>query len=760
MFRHSFRLFALTIAFTATATAALAAPARGFDSAALRRLEGPLAENGRVRIENVPLVDDRLETLVLERFDVLAPNATIEVFDREGKATRVEPQAMRQFRGHVEGDPASVVFITMGKEVGGLIVTREHKFTLSSAKAVRGAVRAERANEETSEHSDVAIEEVPLEDDFAVGTGFVCGVEGAPVHALKGMVPQSLAMNVAADAYTWPTASAVTVLNMAIESDSALYANFGNNAASVETFLRNLLAAASTIYHRDLRTDLRISYLGIRTNSDPWSVNPGQTGSWNGKTVGYSTTHALLEYGDYWHNTPPTTNKRSAAMLVSGQSQLAGVAWIETACDTEFYANAAQGYPDPYAGHYGGPFAYCGGVGVYSSERVVPDPNALANFATPSNYWPLMEVAHELGHNVQSDHTHCTQLSVADQATYGRQFVDSCNASQGGCYSGVTSLPLDGAGGRGTIMSYCHLIAGASGSRFTFGQPGEASHLITDLMRAHLDAVTPTGLSAITAPTTLATGANGNASVTNNGALNYAWSITNGTINSGANTASINFTATANPVTLTVVATNTNTGCGVSDSKTVSVTSATAPAAPANLVATTNGATSIVVAWSSVSGATSYELYRSTGGAYSYLATTTNPLYTDNAAATNTAYRYYARALNGTTPGPFSPSDFAVAIAFTDASLVNVHAKAQHINELRTGANALRALAGLGAYSFTGTITSGTQITTTHITQLRTAIDQARTAIGGVGLVGYETLTAGSTKIKAQHILDLRVGLQ
>lgn len=753
MIRRQFRVLLVTVATLLATNAAFARAARGIDAATFDRLNAPLREKSQIRIPNVPLADERPETLVLEPFDVLAPNAVIEVFDANGKPARVVPQTMRQFRGHVEGDPSSLVFITMsdGRKVGGLIITRERKFTL-----------ARRVQDQAGINDEIDINEVPLDDEYDLGTGYTCDVEGTPIAPVRGLVPESLVAGgkVASEAYSWPTETAVTVLNMVVESDSALYANFGNNATAVETFLRNLIAATSTIYHRDLRTDLRISYLGIRTTTDPWNVNPGTSGTWNAASTTYSSTHALLEYGDYWHNSAPTAlNNRSHAMLVSGQSQMAGVAWIQTACGGEFALGS--NYGEPYVGHYGGPYAYCGGVGIGSGDRTVPNPDALANFATPSNYWPLMEVAHELGHSVQSKHTHCTTLSIADQGTYGRSFVDNCNASGSGCYTGTTSLPLDGAGGRGTLMSYCHLIAGASGSRFTFGQPGEASHTIVDLMRARLDAITPTGLSAITAPASLASGASGNASVTNNATLLYSWTIENGSITGGQGTSAITFTATTNPVTLTVMAKN-GSGCAVSDTKSVAVTaSSTPPAAPGALIADRAGATTINVAWSSVSGATGYELWRKdAGGSYAKIADTTNPLYTDT-VTTNTAHSYEARAINsdGIT-GAFSPADIAVAYPITDAALVNIVVKAAHINELRSAANALRALAGLGSYSFTDTITTGLQIRANHVLQLRTAIDEARTAIGGLGLVGYQTITPGTTKVRALDITDLRAGLQ
>src|SRR6185295_14702088 len=87
---------------------------------------------------------------------------------------------------------------------------------------------------------------------------------------------------------------------------------------------------------------------------------------------------------------------------------------------------------------------------------------------------------------------------------------------------------------------------------------------------------------------------------------------------------------------------------------------AAAPAAPANLLATPGNA-KVTGTWNAVTGATSYNVYRSLtqGGPYgSPLATgQTAATDTDNAVSNDTTYYYVAAAVDGTGEGSRSAED-------------------------------------------------------------------------------------------------------
>lgn len=611
--KPSFFLFFLLF----SATSAFAGMESRVDADTLRALSRPVKAGARLRLERVP-IGDETATLDLERFEVWAPNAEIVVDHGDGTREHIQPPPMQYFRGSVAGDPDSMVFLSVRSDgaTDGLIIANERRY----------AMRSRAAN-------DVFTEEVGFTDDIPGAGGFTCDLDQAPILSLKGGVP-TVRTDSLRDVATEGTLSGTGswTLNLAVETDNELYVDMGSNAGTLTTFVTNVVGAASTIYKRDLSTDLVIAYLRVQTSAaDPWNVVPGAAGTWNGNPVTYSTLHALEELGDVWHNTPPSTVRHSSVVFLSGKNQTAGVAWVGTSCTGDF----------PYDGsHFGGAYAY---MGLGNPSTSVPDPNATNNgiqYGLGSNYWPVLALAHELGHNVNGPHTHCMALTAQDKSTYNvtRNYIDECYAGQGGCFAGATSVPAE----KGTVMSYCHLL-GSSNSRYLFGKAGEVSELMSNRIKNYINSMTPNS-PAINAPASVGPGGSGNASI--NGPVAgyiYDWTITNGTINGATQGTSISFTASANPVTIRARATNTS-GCAASDSVNVTMNTCQAPAITSITPSTTITAGFSIDLSATATGTApiTYQWYIGTPGNTSNPAPAGNPV--SVAPGVNTTY--WVRATN------------------------------------------------------------------------------------------------------------------
>lgn len=197
----------------------------------------------------------------------------------------------------------------------------------------------------------------------------------------------------------------------------------------------------------------------------------------------------------------------------------------------------------------------------------------------------------------------------------------------------------------------------------------------------------------------------------------------------------------------------------VEAARTVYTATATAPPAPLDLAATAHSTTRIDLVWGTSSGATSYEVERSTSGptGFTRIATVTTNSYSDTSVSGGRSYIYRVRAVSSGGSSAYSNIDHATTIFFTDDPLVPgvTVVKAIHLTELRTAVNAVRAAAGLAAYAWTDSSPTGVPIKAIHINELRTAITQALTAIGKGTAFTDPTLTAGMP-IKAVHFQELR----
>ncbi len=190
---------------------------------------------------------------------------------------------------------------------------------------------------------------------------------------------------------------------LAIETDDQLFARFGD-APALTSYVTQLIATVSDQYFIDVQTTLTIAYLGVHTDgSDPWTAQDSSG----------SASDVLDEFRGAWSggNWPVSAD---LAHFISGANLGGGVAYVNVLCNQNF------------------------GFGV--SGNISGNINWGSWTGANSHFtWDFVVVAHELGHNFGSGHTHsyCPPL-------------DQCYTN---C-SGPTSCT------QGTIMSYCHTCGG------------------------------------------------------------------------------------------------------------------------------------------------------------------------------------------------------------------------------------------------------------------------------------------------------------
>jgi hypothetical protein len=181
---------------------------------------------------------------------------------------------------------------------------------------------------------------------------------------------------------------------------------------STTDWLVSLMAQVNIQFNRE-GIPLKISEVKIFTNVDPYAIHN-------------SSASVLYAFSDSMSN---QGFNGSLAHLLVGRSIGGGIAFINALCSS--YSNMA--------------------VSGNLNSGVV---------GYPSYSWNVMVVAHELGHNFGSNHTHDCVWNGNNTAIDGCQNPSNC-----------PDIPNPPQGG--TIMSYCHLQSVGINLAFGFGpQPG------------------------------------------------------------------------------------------------------------------------------------------------------------------------------------------------------------------------------------------------------------------------------------------------
>lgn len=193
-------------------------------------------------------------------------------------------------------------------------------------------------------------------------------------------------------------------VKIAIESDYETYAFFGNDADKATSYLLSLFTMVSNIYEREVGIKFEISYLRVWTTpEDPYSTD--------------KYFDALMtEFEDYWNKNMQSIDRNIAHFFTKrfpagsgGSGAGLGMAFGDL-CDRGTYSFVDEGFEGDFD-------------------------------ITPST---IYLVAHELGHNFHSLHTHDCIWPAGEGNTLAS--IDSCSTN---CTGIIQNSNV------GTIMSYC-----------------------------------------------------------------------------------------------------------------------------------------------------------------------------------------------------------------------------------------------------------------------------------------------------------------
>jgi len=225
-----------------------------------------------------------------------------------------------------------------------------------------------------------------------------------------------------------------------LEADYALYQGLGAEIITVEEYVLALFHEVASVY---AQAGINIELAGLKI----WDV-PDPYASSN------STREALYAFANEVQNNYPGR----LAQLLSGLDLGGGVAWRDVLCqEYRVFEDTQTGERIPF-----GPYSV--------SANLLEDELE----AIPDYSWPVQVVAHELGHNFGSRHTHAcvwngnnTQIDDCGNSYSGGEGVfdtdeDEDDLPDNGCFNPYEIplppriLPDDG----GTIMSYCQSTYG------------------------------------------------------------------------------------------------------------------------------------------------------------------------------------------------------------------------------------------------------------------------------------------------------------
>ncbi len=335
-----------------------------------------------IKILELPLEADQTVRLRMERFSVTRADTRFAVGGIAGRSTSAAPNVLL-YRGQVEGEPNShayLSFTSSGLVNGYVSFAGGERFFVSTAAPQIGL-------DKTSGIASGSAHTVRIHRD-APSPGASDAVPSCGVTAAHDRrIPVSNGSTSGASI----GGRGPRVLFVAVDSDFAFYQLF-NDETAAQAYIVQVIGAVSDIYLRDF--DVRL----VLTFSRVWPAG--------GEPINAAD---LAGFANHWDvNEDPTPYH--LIHLFSGRRNLSygGIAYVSGSCSGSAYG---------ISGYLLGSF---------------PTPVAAPHLGN----WDVVVVAHEMGHNMATFHTHDGYSPPIDQ----------CGST--------------GAWARSEIMSYCHTTPG------------------------------------------------------------------------------------------------------------------------------------------------------------------------------------------------------------------------------------------------------------------------------------------------------------
>lgn len=206
------------------------------------------------------------------------------------------------------------------------------------------------------------------------------------------------------------SAQVTQCVEVAFDIDYHTYGTFGNNCYPAVEWALAIMAGVNTIYTTDLDAliNIQASYIHIWETTDPYAAFVNNAGG------------MLDDFRMEWLTNPNFSGIQRDIMHLLTRRQntgTGGIAYLDVVCFPTYAAGLSS---------------YLGSETSYN----------LNNYS-----WNLNVVGHELGHNFGSNHTHWCGWSNGP--------IDNCYTVEGNCANNPQPQV-------GTMMSYCHAVAGGS----------------------------------------------------------------------------------------------------------------------------------------------------------------------------------------------------------------------------------------------------------------------------------------------------------